>query len=136
MRLPAMVSVLLTATLLSGCGGGSSSHTARVTHESGTTTALQAARIKEHEAVVAAVVACTQGVNTAPWLSQTSKAEFYSTCNGGLGRDIAEARRYAFEVCNEIAYISPYKSTAERARVFSDCFAGIRRQETAAIGHQ
>jgi hypothetical protein len=127
----ALLGPLLVGVLLLGCGGSNEHHAGGTSSWSGTTSFKPIVQ-ETHEDIVAAVAACRHGVDIANWLSQANKEELHETCNKGLRRGITEVKQYGSEVCAEVSYTSPAKSVAEKARVFSECYAGTKLKTTVA----
>jgi predicted RecB family endonuclease len=125
----ALTTVLLVVLALAGCGGSSAHHSGSAAAGSGTTTSKPIIH-ETHADIVAAVAACRGGVNIANWLPQASKEDLYVICNKGLRRGLTEVIQYGEEVCAEVAYTSPAKSAAEKAHVYSECYAGTKLKTT------
>jgi hypothetical protein len=131
----ALAVLLLAGALLPGCGGTGErrtvSHVQRtdVSHEQHLTRTAGETR----RDIIAAVAACKRGVDLGTWLPKSSKAQLYTSCARGLKRGLTELRVYGLEVCSEVAFTSPAKNSAERARIFASCYAGTK-EKTAMIG--
>lgn len=82
--------------------------------------------------ILAAIASCKQGVDTGSWLPKESRTPLYAICENGLRRGLTEIRAYALETCSEVAYTSPAKTEAEKARVFATCYEPTK-QKTAKI---
>jgi hypothetical protein len=68
------------------------------------------------------------------WLPNDSKLQLYANCERGLRRGLTEIKQYGLEVCREVAYTSPAKTDAARARVFDGCYAGIKARTAMVDG--
>ena len=127
----AVLMALLSLTVLDACGssvthspGGSSTRAARTGATAG---------VSETPAVIAAAVAaCKQGADMAHWLPQAGREQLYKLCEHGRSRGIAMIAESARDVCSEIAFTSPAKNAAQRARVLAECQARANGQRTAA----
>jgi hypothetical protein len=129
---------LLVVFLLVGVGflgcGESSAHHPEIAASRARATKFKPIVHETHADIVAAVSACRQGVNIAYWLSQANKEDLYATCDKGLRRGLTEVKQWGSEVCSEVSYTSPAKNVAEKARVFSECYAGTKVRTTVAPG--
>jgi hypothetical protein len=108
---------LVPALALGACGAASSTHRI-VVHDT-------------HPYIVAAVAACRRGVDTAYWLSPSNKANLDEICEQGFTGGINVARGYAEQACEEVAFTSPAKSSAQKAAAFHKCFAEADVRTTA-----
>lgn len=124
-----LIAIVLVGALLSGCGSQDRGSTKS---SSVARTGLAAGHPESRRAIVAAAAACRQGVDTASWMSQADKQRLYEVCNYGLRRGLTEIQIYGLQVCDEVTFASPAKTAAEKAHVFSTCYAEAKRK-TAAI---
>lgn len=131
----ALIVALLVGVLLPGCGSGAHRSSTSSSAAPSSTGANKPARTagETRRDIIAAVAACKQGADMGTWLPKASKAQLYASCERGLRRGLTELRVYGLEVCSEVAFTSPAKTDAERAQVFTRCYAGTK-QKTAMIG--
>lgn len=114
--------VTLSSSLLVGCGG-SGAHSAGGSSTQPRTTSTRAVGTETPAVIAVAVDACRRGADTAHWLSRASKQQLYTMCERGRNSGIAVIAESAKEVCGEVAFTSPFRSAAKRARVLGECQA-------------
>jgi hypothetical protein len=120
----ALAVALSSAAVIAGCGSSSAGHAKTASHP--------AVHKETYAEIVSAVDSCRQGISVGTWLSKADKESLYKVCDNGLKRGLTEIKGYAHEVCNEVAFTSPAKTAAEKARIYAACDAGAEAK-TASI---
>lgn len=123
-RLRRLLPLVLAPVAFVGCG---TSHVDRGSARPSTKAGRLIVR-DTRASILVAIAACRRGVDTAYWLSPTSKQDLYRTCAGGLILSIGAEGEIGKQVCEEVSYTAP--SASIKAHAFKACYEGVKLTTT------